>query len=124
MVYGLYYLLKNVVLPDVAALMGAIFEPLMVCVIIFIGFVMLFGAVGMNISRNLGATVAGRLLDAIGYVGRTIIRGIGWCIRSFCRFIPRVFTGSRTTFNGMGLTPAASNLLALIITTLVVVVII
>lgn len=57
MLIALYFFIVNVVLPQIGAYAQALLEPVMVIVITLAGIVMLFGAVGMKISNNLGSTV-------------------------------------------------------------------
>ena len=116
MLIALYLFIVNVALPQIGALAQALLEPVMVIVITLAGIVMLFGAVGMKISNNLGSTVVSGIFRAIGYVCRTIIRAIGWIIRNIFRMIPRVFNGSRRTFNQLGMNALVSNLLSIIVT--------
>ena len=116
MLIALYLFIVNVALPQIGAYAQALLEPVMVIVITLAGIVMLFGAVGMKISNNLGSTVVSGIFRAIGYVCRTIIRAIGWIIRNIFRMIPRVFNGSRRTFNQLGMNALVSNLLSIIVT--------
>ena len=116
MLIALYLFIVNVALPQIGAYAQALLEPVMVIVITLAGIVMLFGAVGLKISNNLGSTVVSGIFRAIGYVCRTIIRAIGWIIRNIFRMIPRVFNGSRRTFNQLGMNALVSNLLSIIVT--------
>ena len=85
---------------------------------------MLFGAVGMRISNNLGSTVVGGIFRAIGYICHTIIRAIGWIVRNIFKMIPRVFNGSRRTFRQIGINALVSNLLAVVVVVIAVAIII
>lgn len=116
MLIALYLFIVNVALPQIGAYAQALLEPVMVIVITLAGIVMLFGAVGLKISNNLGSTVVSGIFRAIGYVCRTIIRAIGWIIRNIFRMIHRVFNGSRRTFNQLGMNALVSNLLSIIVT--------
>ena len=78
----------------------------------------------MKISNNLGSTVVGGIFRAIGYICRTIITAIGWIIRNIFRMIPRVFNGSRRTFNQIGINALVSNLLAIVVVVIVLAIII
>lgn len=124
MIISLYFFMVNVVFPQIGACAQALFEPIMVIVIILAGIVMLFGAVGMKISNNLGSTIVGGIFRAIGYLGRTLIQAIGWIIRSIFRMIPRMFNGSRRTFQQLGLSAGVSNVLAVVVVGVVVAIII
>lgn len=57
MLIALYFFIVNVILLQIGAYAQALLEPVMIIVIILAGIVMLFGAVGMKISNNLGSTV-------------------------------------------------------------------
>lgn len=121
---ALYLFIMNVALPQIGAYAQALIEPVMVIVITLAGIVMLFGAVGIKISNNLGSTVVGGIFRAIGYICRTIITAIGWIIRNIFRMIPRVFNGSRRTFNQIGINALVSNLLAIVVVVIVLAIII
>lgn len=124
MLIVLYLFIMNVALPQIGAYAQALIEPVMVIVITLAGIVMLFGAVGIKISNNLGSTVVGGIFRAIGYICRTIITAIGWIIRNIFRMIPRVFNGSRRTFNQIGINALVSNLLAIVVVVIVLAIII
>ncbi len=124
MLIALYLFIMNVALPQIGAYAQALIEPVMVIVITLAGIVMLFGAVGIKISNNLGSTVVGGIFRAIGYICRTIITAIGWIIRNIFRMIPRVFNGSRRTFNQIGINALVSNLLAIVVVVIVLAIII
>ena len=57
MLIALYFFIVNVILLQIGAYTQALLEPVMIIVIILAGIVMIFGAVGMKISNNLGSTV-------------------------------------------------------------------
>ena len=124
MLLALYFFIVNVALPQIGAYAQALNQPTMIIIITLAGIVMMFGAVGMKISNNLGSTIVSGIFRGIGYVGRSIVRGIGWIVRSITRAIPRVFNGSRRTFVQWGLNQVLSNLLAIFVTLLVVAIII
>lgn len=124
MLIAVYFFIVNVALPQLGAYANALLEPIMTIVITLAGIVMLFGAVGMRISNNLGSTIVGGIFRAIGYLGRILIEAIGWIIRNTFRMIPRVFNGSRRTFNQMGMSPVISNVLAVVAVIVVIAVII
>ena len=115
MLIALYFFLVNVAMPQIGAYAQALLEPIMVIVITLAGIVMLFGAVGMKISNNLGSTVVSGIFRGIGYLCRTLFQALGWIIHNTFRMIPRVFNGSRRTFNQMGLNAVISNILAVVV---------
>lgn len=124
MLIALYLFIMNVDWLQIVAYAQALLAPIMVIVITLAGIVMLFGAVGMKISNNLGSTVVDGMFRAIGYICRTIITAIGWIIRNTFRMIPRVFNGSRRTFNQIGINALVSNILALVVVVIVLAIII
>ena len=120
----LYLVIKNS-LPIFGANLKALVEPIMVIVITLAGITMLFGAVGMKISNNLGSTIIGGIFRAIGYICQTIVRAIGWIVRSIFRLIPRVFSESRRTFSEqLGMNNWLGNILAILTVIIVLAIII
>lgn len=93
----------------------ALLKPIMVIVITIAGIVMLFGAVGMRISNNLGATVVGGIFKGIGYICRTLLQAFGWIVRNAFRMIPRIYNESKRIFSQMGLNTTVSALLAVLV---------
>ena len=124
MLITVYFFIVNVVIPQIGFYGQTLLEPVMVTVITLAGIVMLFGAVGFRISSNLGSTVVGGIFNAIGYIGSSLIHGIGWIIRSIFNAVPRVFNESRRLFSGYGLEPWISNALAVIVTILFLIIVI
>lgn len=124
MLIALYMFTVNVVIPQVGAYARVLLEPVMAIVITLAAIVMLFGIVGVRISNNLGTTVVNGIFRAIGYVGRSVFRAIRWFGLQIARLIPRVFNGSRRFFRQLGLNDIVSNLLAVIVVVILVLVII
>lgn len=124
MLIAMYYFIMNVVIPRIAAYAAALFEPVMIIIIMLAGIVMLLGAVGIRVSNNLGATVTNGIFQAIGYLVRTAVQAIGWIVRNTLRMLPRVYKESRRTFTQMGLNALCSNLLAVFVTVVVLAIII
>ena len=110
MLLTLYYLLVNVAVPQMGAYTQALFEPIMLIVISLAGLVMIFGAVGMKISNNLGSTVVGGIFKGIGYFVRIIFKAIAWIFVNTFKMIPRVFNGTRKSFKN----PVAGTIFAFI----------
>lgn len=90
-------------------------DSIMPVVIMIAGIIMLFGAVGIRISNNLGSTIIGAFFRAIGYLCRTIIQAIGWIIRNTFRLLPRIHNESRRIFKQMGVKPHLEVLLSLVV---------
>lgn len=112
------------VIPRVGAFTSALVEPIAVITIALAGFGMICASVGLRIFDNLGTTVVNGLFRAIGYVGRSLVQGIAWVFRRVFNLLPMVFTESRRAFGEMGMKTAPRNLLAALVTLLVVAVII
>lgn len=124
MLIALYFFIVNVAVPQISAYAQSLLEPIMVIVITLAGIVMLFGAVGMKISNNLGSTVVGGIFRGVGYLCRILLQALGWVIRNTFRMMPRVLNGSRRTFNQMGLNAVLSNILAVVVVIVFVAIII
>ena len=124
MLIAIYLVLINVVLPHSTDFLAEILNIIMPCFIIFFGIVLLFGVVGINISNKLGFTVIGGFIKAIGYICTSIINLIKWIIIGIFRIIPKVFLGSRRYFAKKGCNGLARNILAGIVTAIVIAVII
>lgn len=125
MLIAMYLVIVNVIVPQLVAYAPVLLEQIMVIVITLSGIIMLFGAVGMKISNNLGSTVVNNFFRAIGYICRTIIQSVGWIIRTTSKMIPRVFNESRRTFSkSLGLSPLVSTLLAAIVSGIVLAIVI
>lgn len=124
MLIALYFVIVNYIIPTIGAYLMAAMEPVMIIVIMLAGLVMVFGAVGIRISNNLGSTVVSGIFRAVGYIGRRIFDAIGWIVRAIARFIPRVYTGSRDAFQRTGITLILSNVLAFVVALVTLVIII
>lgn len=124
MLIVLYLVIVNVVMPQIGAYANALLEPVMMIVICLAGLVMIFGAVGMKISNNLGATVVGTIFKAIGYICRKVIQAIGWIVKNTFKMIPKVFKGSKKVFEQHKLKALTSNVLAVIVVILYLAIII
>ena len=117
MLIALAFYFVAVALPHLGTLVQALSEPLMTVVITLCGIVMIFGAVGLKISENLGSTIVGGFFRAMGYICRTIVSVIGWIFR---RMLPNVFNGSRRTFRQMGISPFISTILAIVVLVVII----
>lgn len=124
MLVGLYLALTRVVIPQLGAYLNALLAPVMTIVIILFGLIMVFGAVGIKISENLGSTIFGGIFRGIGFLVRTAFNAIRWIVTRTLRMIPRLFVGSRNAYATMGAGMFLRNLLATITVIIVVAVII
>lgn len=124
MLLALYFFIMNVALPQIGAYAEALINPVMTIVITFAGIVMIFGAVGIKISNNLGSTIINGIFRGIGYLFQSLFRAIAWIVRSTFRLLPRVFAESRRIFGKFGLKPFLCNIFAVLVTALVFIVIV
>ena len=124
MLIGMYWLVAHVLAPRIVSFLRAIAHPTMVAVIMAAGIVMLFGAVGISISRNLGATVVGGVFRAIGFIIRTIIRALSWIVRTTFSMVPRVYRESNRTLNQAGVGSLASSLVSVLVAIMFVAIVI
>lgn len=124
MLIALYYFLMAVALPQLVAIASALLESVTILIITLAGIVMLFGAVGIKISNNLGSTIVTGIFRAIGYLVRTLVSAVGWLARNLLRLMPFIFHSSRRFLTRIGMNRMASNLVSAGVTALVVLLII
>lgn len=124
MLIALYFFITEVAVPQIGAYALALVKPTMIIIITLAGLTLMFSAVGVKISNNLGSTIVGGIFRGIGFLVRTLFQAIGWIVRNIFRMIPRVFNGSKRTFNQLGINSLLSNLLAAIIVVFVLAIII
>ena len=124
MIIALYFFIMNIALPKIGAFTESLLEPVIAIAITIAGIVMIFGAVGIPISNNLGASIVNGIFRGIGYIFQMLFRAISWIVRSTFQLLPQVFVESRRIFTQIGLNPMLSNALAALVTVLVLVIII
>lgn len=120
----LYLVIVGIVVPQLGGVLSSALEGFGVIFIMIAGIVMVFGAVGIRISQNLGSTVVGGLMRGVGFICRSIIQGIGWLFRQIALFLPRVFRGVRDAGVRAGWSQTVSNVVGLIVAFITLVVII
>lgn len=124
MLIALYFVIINVLLPQLAVYGHGFFAEVMTYVIMIGGLLMALGAIGIRVSNNLGTTLIGGALRAIGYIFRNLFEGLGWLIRNTLREIPQVYAESKRTFTQMGISsPMSSILSGLVIIILIIIII-
>lgn len=119
-----YLIVSRVVVPTIVAYAQALFEPVMIVVIIFIGMVVIFGALGMPISHNLGSTIAGSVFKGMGRCFTGLYRVIRWFVRSTGRLLRRVFNGTLRGLRAAGMNAIGRNIIACLACILVLAIII
>lgn len=124
MIIAMYLFIINIVVPQLIAFANALYEPMITIVIMLAGIVMIFGAVGMTISANLGSTIMGGLFRAIGFIVVLLVTATSWILVHAFGLVPNVFTGSRRTFTQMGMNQILATVLASLLALLIIVIII
>ena len=124
MLIALYFFITEVAVPQIGAYALALVKPTMIIIITLAGLTLMFSAVGLKISNNVGSTIVGGSFRGIGFLVQTLFQAIGWIVRNIFRMIPRVFNGSRRTFTQMGLNAVVSNILAIFVTVIILAIII
>ena len=124
MLYLTWKFITIMAIPTIAVYANALFEPTLTIVVMLAGLIMLFGAVGIRISNNLGTTVVNGIFRAIGFVIVGIFRALGWIIRQIAALMPRVFRGTNNALRNVGLNPVASGVCSFFVTCFVIALII
>lgn len=119
----MYHFIAEVFLPRLGEIAWSMVTPIMVIIITLAGITMLFGAVGMNISANLGSTVASAIFGALAFIGITLVQFLKWLVKKIIALTVMTFEKSQHKFLSMGLNSIVSTILAFLTSTLVVVVI-
>lgn len=124
MLIALYYLVVNVVLPQIASYAFALFECVIVITITLIGIVILLKPLGLKVPNTIGSTIVGGISKVVGYLCRSLFKAIGWIIRKTLRIIPRIFNGSKLKLRQLGINALGSNVLAALVVIIVLIIII
>lgn len=124
MLIALYFFIVNVVVLRIGVILKELGEPIMICVIMLVGIILMFGAVGLPISHNLGATITTRIFKSIGFIVKKLFNAIIWIIQSIPKLLSKVFKTSKQSFISMGLKVWICNLISTIITILTLAIII
>lgn len=118
------WMLLSKMLPQVGEAMVVIIDAAMPIFVMLIGISLLAAAVGSRVSFNFMGPVGMAILKAIGFLGKTLISAIGWCLRHFILFIPTFFSGVRRSCVKGGMSEGKAILLSVIATVLLIAVII
>lgn len=117
----------NIAMPRLLNFAVSSLEALAGIIVCVIGILALLSAVGLKFHPNPKTpSITGVIINSLGYLCTTVIKAIGWLVRTVTLVvIPRVFNGCREFFSSnMNLNAIVSNLLAILVTIIVVVVII
>lgn len=123
MLFLLCHLITEFFLPRLGEMAWAMLTPIMVIVITLAGITMLFGAVGMKISTNLGSTIVSAIFGAVAFIGISFVKFLSWLVQRLTTVAVVTFEKSQHKFLSMGLNSIVSTILAFLTSTLVVVVI-
>lgn len=124
MLIALYMALTTIIIPQMGSFVAEAINVVMPCVIVLVGMMMLLGAVGMKVSTNLGATVTRGAFGAIGFLGRKMIEGLGWIVKSIAKLLSNLYQESKKALISWGLSTAGSTLLSVVIVVIVLALII
>ena len=113
MLFLLCHLITEFFLPRLGEMAWAMLTPIMV-----------FGAVGMKISTNLGSTIVSAIFGAVAFIGISFVKFLSWLVQRLTTVAVVTFEKSQRKFLTMGLNSIVSTLLAFLTSTLVLVVII
>ena len=116
--------LTNYVLPQMGSFATSAIYALMPCFVLVIGMMMLLGAVGMKVSTGLGATVTRGAFGAIGFLGKKLIEGFAWMIKSIGKLLSNIYQETKKALMASGLSAASSTLLAVVVVVIVLALII
>ncbi len=123
MLIAIWMVLTNM-LPNVGESILVVIDAVMPIFIILIGISLLVSVVGARINFNFMGPIGMAILRAMGFLGRTLISAIGWCLRHFILFIPQFFSGVRRSCVRGGMSEGRAILLSIIATILLIAVII
>ena len=112
MLIAIYMFCVTVVIPKCLVYLAVLFESAMIWFIMGAGMLMLLSAVGIRISNNMGSTIVGGIILAIGFIVRTLVQALGWILRNMIIAMPRVFCSSRRAFLRSGMNGILANILA------------
>lgn len=122
MLIALWMFLTNSILPECGGILAATIDSAMPIVIMLIFISIVCAAVGFRF--NFGGPICQAILKALGYLGKTLISAIGWCLQHLIMFIPTFFSGVRKSCLKSGMSEGKAILFSVIVTMLLVAVII
>ena len=95
MVIVMYMLIVRYAIPVAEKCMNTFFTAIGPVIIVLAGIVMVFGAVGFSIAKNLGSTIVGSVFRGAAYLIRQVARGVALLIINVVKLVPMVFVGTR-----------------------------
>lgn len=124
MLIAIWMLLTKIALPGIGTILSVLINATMPIIIMCVGITILLSAVGIRTHFSLFGTICSSVIGAIGYLGRTLITAIGWCLRHILLFIPAFFSGTRNSFTKGGMSVMAANVISVIATIVLIAIII
>lgn len=115
----IYIIAKNNLVPVIGAILTATIDAMMPIVILCAGIAIMLSAVGIRAGGFFG-TIANGVVRGIGYICRTIISAIGWCLRHLILFIPAFYIGVRNSLRRNGSNEIITNLVSFLATLLLI----
>lgn len=96
MLIGLYFLLKEVVLPELARTLApavaVTFDYAMLFLIIIAGIAILFNCVGIKTAGpGMYNQVLSAVLKALAFLGKNLIEFLKWLVKSYVRILKAIF---------------------------------
>lgn len=124
MLIAIWMLLTKVFIPEIGTFLAEAVNLIMPIVIMSIGISILCSIVDSRVNFNFLGGIFNALVRALGYLGRTLISAIGWCLRHIIVFVPVLYGNIRRACTSNGMSLVASNVLAILGTIFFVVIII
>lgn len=119
----IYIIAKNNLVPVIGAILTATIDAIMPIVIMGVAISIMLSIVGIRTGGVLG-NIINAAIRGLGYIGRTIISAMGWCLRHLILFIPVFFGGVRNSFRRNGSSEFVANAVSFFVTLLLIVIII
>lgn len=113
----------STVIPKLGVILSTLVDGVMPIVIMCAGISVLLSIVSIR-TGGFWSAIGHGASRGLGFIGRTIVSAIGWCLRHFFMFIPVFYVGIRNSFRRSGSGEFIANFISLIATILFIVVII
>lgn len=120
MLIAIWMLLTKIALPGMGMFLSVFVNATMPIIIMCVGIAILISAVGIRTNFSFLGTACSAVIGAIGYIGRTFITAIGWCLRHLISFIPVFYSGTRNSFVRGGMSEITANVIAGMLTILLI----
>lgn len=122
MLIALWMFLTNSFLPECGGILAASIDAVMPIIVMLVIISIVLSIVGMKC--DFGGPICQAILKMLGYLGKTLISAIGWCLKHLIMFIPTFFSGVRKSCLKSGMSEGKAILFSVIVTLLLIAVII